>query len=141
MSSACEVEISLSRDDRRARWGILVNQVSQAYCDILSLPCLVAVTYDEEVKPNRELTAVHIEYKADVENAVAKGIGNDQYLFKQWVALVESDCETDSPNSDVMLRLALKLGPIFEQRELQPSRYFKRIKKGRPDRRSAVGSA
>ncbi len=137
-----EVEVNeLSRDERRVKWGVIVNQVAQGYFDILSLWPIVAVNYDDEARPNRELSAVHLEYKADVENAVDKAIGNDQVLLKSWISLLESDCETDSPASDVMLQLAIKLGPIFERHGLQPGLYFRRIKKGRPDRSTVGGGS
>ena|ERR1700727_1157737 len=135
MNSACEVESSLSRDERRVRWGQIVNQVAAAYADICSLPCISAFTYDPDERPNRELSAVHIEYKADVENAVDKAIGNDRELFKQWIALVEGN----NPSSDAMLKLSVAIGPAAERNGLAPGIYFRRIRKGRPDRRPAVG--
>jgi hypothetical protein len=132
MSSACEVDVNeLSRDERRVRWGQIINQMAQAYGDICRLPCISAFTYDPDEKPNRELSAVHIEYKVDVENAVNNAIGNDLELFKQWIALVEGD----NPSSEAMLRLSVAIGPSAERNSLQPYRYFRRIRKGRPDRR------
>jgi hypothetical protein len=130
-----EVELYETRSDNRVLWGIIVNEVSKSYANVCLLPSLTAIVYDPDGTPNRACGADAIHFKVDVESVVNEKIGNEDELFKSWQKLVEGD----SPSSKEMLRLAVRLGPEFSRRGLRPLRYFRTIKKGRPDRRPVIG--
>lgn len=117
-----------SRYDRQARWGRTLNFVAKTYKHIRNLEPVVAINYNDEEPPNEKLTYDSINFLVDVDNATQKAIGNDPFLYAEWVKLVNGE----EVNSGLISRLANKLGRCFEARELHPGKYFRTIKRNSP---------
>jgi hypothetical protein len=113
------------------RWKAIFAEVLNVYVQTKHLPAVVAITYDDELPPNRKLGADGIHYIADVELAVAKATGDDTGLRELWLRLVAGE----ELSSAATARLAVKAGRIFDIRGLAPQLYFRSIRRGRKDRR------
>jgi hypothetical protein len=131
-----DVYKSHSQYEQQKRWRAIFHQVLEAYIDARSLPAICAINYDDSL-PNRKLNADAIHFITDVEHAVAKAIGNDAELHKQWLLLVEGG----QTSATAVAKLAVSAGRIFDCRGLLPHLYFRHIRKGRPDRRPATCGA
>jgi hypothetical protein len=108
---------------------IYFDQVVAGYEDVLNASPLPACTFDDESRPRR-LGPELVHYKIDIEHAVAKALDDNPQLIDQWYQHVIDGAEI----SDSIVR---KTARIFQARKLKPSDYYRFIRKGRPDRRSA----
>jgi hypothetical protein len=130
-----EINEPSSSYEERVRQKSTFDSVVRAYVDILGLSPLTARDYDEEVHP-RKLVPAYIDYAVDIEHATAKALKNDAALMRQWEQNV-TDLYNGSAAAHVSYGIIRDCGRIYRARKLHPAIYLKKIRKGRPDRRSA----
>jgi hypothetical protein len=121
--------------EQQQQWREVFCQVILAYRDVLSLSPLVACSYDPETR-SRRLGPDPVLYKIDIEQSTDKALKNNPELIKKWEQFAFDDAE-DFKFSHVSPAMIRDCARIYQARKLQPQIYLKKIRKGRPDRRSA----
>jgi len=116
---------------RFARLSAIFTDVIERYRTILNLHPIVASQIDDEIPPNRRLDFSAVDFKIDIENATAAslhGFPDEDKLQKTWFQLVAKDQTADLALTKKVVRLC---GQMYQKRGLEPSRYLRKIKRGR----------
>jgi hypothetical protein len=122
--------------EERCRLKTLFEAVVTAYRDLLSLSPMVARNYDEEVHP-RKLVPGFVDYKIDLQHATTKALKNNPDLIRQWENAIFNNTDDEFNFSLISYAIVRDCARIYQARKLHPAIYLKKIRKGRPDRRSA----
>jgi hypothetical protein len=116
-------------------WRRIFDSVISGYIAALSASPLIASNPDDEAI-TRRLGPEILHFRVDVEHATAHALKSTA-LYKVWQQIIEGE---NVPGS-MVIQIANKCGPVFQQRGLIPYNYFLRIRKGRRDWRSSVSPA
>ena len=109
-------------------------QVIKTFIDISNRPPLAAVNCDPFAPPTK-LTFDLVDYLADVELAVRRVLSPS--LYAMWQDLIDGE-EIPAATERVIVS---RCSRIFEERQLLPWKYFKKIKTGRKRQGASAGAA
>jgi hypothetical protein len=114
----------------------IFEAVATAYRDLISLSPAVARNYDSEVHP-RKLVPEYINYKVDLQHATSKALKYNPELIRQWENAILDNTDDEFNFSRISYGIVRDCARVYQARKLHPAIYLKKIRKGRPDRRSA----
>lgn len=120
----------------RCRLKGIFEAVATAYRDLISLSPAVARNYDSEVHP-RKLVPEYINYKVDLQHATSKALKYNPELIRQWENAILDNTDDEFNFSRISYGIVRDCARVYQARKLHPAIYLKKIRKGRPDRRSA----
>jgi hypothetical protein len=122
---------SHSKYEEQKRLKGIFDSVISAYRDVISLSPLVACNYDPDVR-SRRLGPEMILYKIDIQISTAKALKNNPELIRQWENAVFDEDVNVGPS------IVRQCARVYQLRKLQPHIYMKKMRKGRPDRRTKL---
>ena len=115
------------RDFRNYFWRVI-----RGYRDVSELSTVVATVWDPCEAP-KKLGIDGIHFLCDVELATNRALDGNDELLRQWQQIINGE---NTPNSASVIN---RCGRVYKRRCLAPSTYLKYVKKGRRDRRAAMG--
>jgi hypothetical protein len=123
-----------SRRDSFADSKSLFKRVVAKYVDCKSLPTVCAVDSDaDNPSKSRRMSPNTIHYAVDVEHATVAALQNDSILEAGWFALAqEKPCDGNTAR-----KVITSCAKLYATRGLDPGIYFRHLRCGSIDRRTA----
>ena len=138
MNNASEsTQVELAKQTQWEWDRCLVLAVAEAYVKVKDLPVLCAVDFDPApVTHSRRWSPDSCHFCVDVGHAVRDALKNQPdavELEAAWERLLEDSTVVKKTGAKLITRLAR----VFDARGLHPARYFKTIRRGSPNKRTA----
>lgn len=116
--------------ERFIHYQFLFDRVVRAYVEISELPPVTALDYDHDAPRSRTLTHDAINFRVDVEHATETALRDLPALQRAWFALACGD----NVDAETTRAVITRCGRLYQQRGLDPNKYFHSFRRGGPKR-------